>query len=288
MGWFTRNKAARCAHNSPGVRLGQMCALHSVPLIRDTAAQRDQVARVDKLGAQGVSLSKKVGAVGVSLSKKPQIAGIRGRAVLLLDHSGSMESHYRSGIVQQLVERALAFGIQLDVNGEVDVIPFDTRVWGGVTVNVHNYSGVVNQHLWRRYEMGCTRLDLAVDEVNRMAATSDVPLFVMCITDGNPFQQGVDAERLATQSVCYSSQLPVFLKFLAVEEVQYLIDLDEDDDLPRLLDNVNTQFFSGRRGEGNHRPRITDSACTDEVFAVAMTDVLELWIERAQRAGILT
>lgn len=281
MGLFSRLKQ----RNS--LTRNDLRVMNSVKLVRDTLQQPAAAVSLKKLadsGSSGVSLSKAVQVAGVSLRKR-NLVGIRGKAVLVLDHSGSMEQLYKQGVVQRLVERALAFGLQVDVDGEVLVLPFDTRVRGSVRVNVDNYRNVVNKHIWAPRDMGLTRLDLAINEVNKLAAASTQPIFAIVITDGNPYEPGVDAECLATRSICESSQYPVFVKFLAVEEVQYLIDLDEDDSLPRLLDNVNTQFFSGRRGEGNHRPQVTSSECTDEVFIDAMLEELDLWIGRAQHTN---
>lgn len=85
----------------------------SVSLVKDPAGA--PAVDLDTLTGH-VDLTKRAQKAGISLSKR-NLAGIRAQAVLILDHSGSMRDDYRSGTVQTLVERALGFALQIDVDG---------------------------------------------------------------------------------------------------------------------------------------------------------------------------
>jgi hypothetical protein len=241
-----------------------------------------------------IDLRKLVDIAGISL-RKGGASGIRGKKVTLVDRSGSMVDHFESGVVQTLIERDLAFGLQMATDGTVTVIPFDTKVWPAAVVNVTNYREVVSEKIWRRgQKMGWTNLADALRVVLEMAKTTTELIVVTIITDGIPYlgrYSAIDPEEDALDVICELSQYPVILKFMAIDEVPFLVKVDEDDDLPRLYDNANSQFFNGRHGDReakpNWRPRITDPACTHEVFADAETAELPEIIARAQSFGVL-
>lgn len=217
-------------------------------------------------------LAKKADKAGVALSKRG-LTGIRAQAVLLLDHSRSMYGDYASGAVQELVERALGFALQIDVDGIVPVIPFDSREWPVVDVTVDDYQGAVGDGangIWKRNQMGSTRLDLALDVLRGMALDTETPIFALVVTDGNP-----DDRTRTTRAVVDLARYPVFIKFLALRSVPYLQELDDLDSSQRLLDNVDTKTFP------------TLAGVTDLAFADAMADEWDTWIATAQAAGVL-
>lgn len=217
----------------------------------------------------GVSLKKKAEAVNISL-KKRNIAGIRAQVILLLDHSGSMYYDYQNGKVQELTERFLAFGLNVDVDGTIPVIPFDSRVKPTVDVTLQNYSNVVEKEIYKPNDMGSTDLASALKEVKKIVESSDAPIFCAVVTDGEPNNRSE-----TTQLIQDLSQYPVFIKFLAIQKVNYLQDLDDMSDSERLLDNVDAKFFQNV------------SNVSDEEFADAMADEWDSWTKAAKAAGIL-
>lgn len=223
-----------------------------------------------KLSAEHVNLTKRAQKAGISLSKRG-LDGIRAQAVLILDHSGSMWSDYNSGTVQTLVERALGFAMQIDVDGEIPVIAFDSQVWPAVDVNVGNYQDVVNREVWRRQKMGSTDLAAALTQLQEMAKTTDAPIFAIIVTDGAP-----DSRPKATKVVCELAKYPVFLKFLAIQPVDYLQTLDDLGPSKRLIDNADAKFIDDPAG------------ISDLAFADAMVDEWDTWIGAATNAGLLT
>ncbi|KXO90938.1 von Willebrand factor type A domain (plasmid) [Tsukamurella tyrosinosolvens] len=238
---------------------------NTVALVRDDGPANDRVS-LEKRGA-GVDLLKRYDKAGVSLSKRG-LSGVRTEALLLLDHSMSMDRDYRDGLVQQLVERALGFALQVDGDGVIPVIPFDSGVGAEVNVTVENYAGIVDRELYRPSKMGSTNLTAALKEVEVLAEKTQAPLFVIVVTDGSP-----DDRRSATAAVRRLSQYAVFLKFLAIRPVDYLQELDDMDG--RLVDNADAKFLSNPSG------------VSDLEFAEAMVDEWDSWITAAQTAGLL-
>jgi hypothetical protein len=214
-------------------------------------------------------LRAKSEAAGAALASKGML-GIRAQALCVLDFSGSMYNDYNSGQVQALTEHFLGFALTIDADGEIPVIPFGSRRLPTINVNQNNLSGVINRELLNKHTMGSTNLAHALEEVLSIARTTDDPLFVGVVTDGNP-----DSENDTTSLVCELANYPVFIKFLALRSVPYLQELDDLDNSHRLLDNVDTKTF----------PSLNIS---DADFAVAMADEWGSWVKLAQAAGILT
>lgn len=219
-----------------------------------------------------VDLAKKADKAGISLNKRG-LAGIRAQAFLVLDYSGSMGSDYRNGNVQTLVERALGFALQIDIDGAIPVIPFASRALPTVDVNLSNYQGVVDREIMQKYHMGTTDLAGGLRVVLDAAKTTDAPIFCIVVTDGSP-----DSKPEATKVVAELSKYPVFIKFLALEEVEYLRKLDNEMAGKSLIDNVDTKFSDDE---------LNLLTCTDLAFADAMTDEWDSWVKNAQRVGIL-
>ncbi len=237
---------------------------------RTVALVKESGPAVDlaKVREAHVDLAKKADKAGVALSKRG-LGGIRAQAILVLDHSGSMYGDYASGAVQDLVERALGFALQIDDDGEVPVIPFDSQVWEHVYVTVDDYAGAVGR-IWRPDAMGSTRLDRALGALRYLAAETEQPIVALVVTDGNP-----DDRAAATKAVIDLARYPVFIKFLALRDVPYLQELDDLEPSVRLLDNVDTKTFPSLAG------------VTDMQFAEAMADEWDTWITAAQAAGVL-
>jgi uncharacterized protein YegL len=240
----------------------------TVPLVKDASgASAVSLDKVETTG--GVDLRKKVENAGASL-KKHNVAGMRAQFVMLLDHSGSMSGDYRSGAVQTLVDRALAFGLQIDVDGSIPVIPFDSVVHNTVDVNMSNYQNIVQQSIYKPNQMGGTDFDGPLEVVRKLAEKTDAPIFCCVVTDGDPWDKAA-----ATRLVCDLARYPVFIKFMALRDVPYLNMLDDLGDDKRLLDNVDTKSFR-------------DLNMSDEAFGDAMADEWAGWIDLATKAGILT
>lgn len=263
MGIFKRSQTTQQVADEVGRSTGTGNApARSVSLVKQSgpAVQRDTVQ------STAPDLVKKFDKVGVSLSKRG-LDGIRAEAVMLLDYSGSMSMDYSNGTVQALVERSLAFALQIDMDGTIPVIRFGSDAYKPVNVSVGNYQRVVNGEL-SSGRMGTTNLTAALDELLQLAKTATAPLFAIIVTDGNP-----DDRRSATNLVRELAKYPVFVKFLAIQPVNYLQELDDMGN--RLLDNVDSQFVPDPRN------------ISDLDFADKMVEEWDTWVAAAQTAGVL-
>jgi hypothetical protein len=238
----------------------------SVKLVRESGA-KVSLDKIERSG--GVSLSKSAAAAGVSLTKQG-LTGIRGKFVVVLDHSESMRGDYANGGVQKLTEKALAYGLQFASDERVTIIPFDTTPLATVEVTLENFQGVVDRSIWNRNFMGSTNLTDALRVVEGMAKNTDELIFCAVITDGNP-----NVRTSCTKVVCDLAGYPVFLKMLALRDVPYLDELDNLGNDVRLLDNVNAQSFHDI------------GSITDEAFADAMAEEWASWVDLATKAGVL-
>lgn len=241
----------------------------SVPLVKDAnGASAINLQKIEDTA--GVSLRKKTEAVAVSLRKR-DMSGIRAQVLVVLDHSGSMSYDYENGKVQDLVNRFLAFGLSVDVDGEVPIIPFDSYVKRTVKVTMDNYKDIVAKSIYKRNDMGGTNLTAALENVREEAKETDAPLFVAIVTDGEP-----NNRESAKELIIDLARYPVFIKFLAVNQVDFLEELDDLSDKERLLDNVDTKEYEDM------------GQVTDEQFAEDMTDEWNSWVAAALAAGVLT
>ncbi|MEV5391900.1 VWA domain-containing protein [Nocardia farcinica] len=218
--------------------------------------------------AAGADLTKKFDKTGICLSKAG-LDGIRAEAVMILDHSASMAADYRRGMVQTLVERALAFALQIDSDGRIPVLPFDSRLWPTVEVTLDNYRNVVNHHIYKPEQMGGTYLAPALQVVRDMARDAQSPIYLVIVTDDDPFDQ-VQVVQMLQELKRYA----VFVKVLTLVDAPFWAAQD-DLDVPGLIDNLDAK-------------RLPDpSAMSDLAFADVMVDEWGTWIDLATRAGIL-
>ncbi|WP_280413154.1 VWA domain-containing protein [Nocardia asiatica] len=261
MGLFNRNRGQSTA----ALEAEYSAAPRTITLTKSTGPAVDR-ATVEQRGS--VDLTKKFDKAGISLSKAG-LDGIRAEAVMILDHSGSMLDDYRNGLVQTLVDRALAFALRIDGDGTIPVLPFDSRLWPTVTVGLDNYHGVVDRDIFRPQRMGGTYLSYPLQAVLDMAKTADSPLYVVIVTDDDPTDEH-DVIRLLKEL----KRHPVFVKVLTLVSAPFWDRMD-DLTVPGLIDNLDAK-------------RIKDPAgMSDLAFADAMVDEWSTWIELATRAGIL-
>lgn len=237
----------------------------SVTLVKGDSSAVDR-ATVDSAGS--ISLTKKFDKAGISLSKR-SLTGIRAEAVLILDHSGSMTGDYRSGLVQTVVERALGFALQIDTDGKIPVIPFDSKVHKTVSVDLNNFSDIVDKKIYKPREMGGTVLAPALQKVIDMAKETDTMIFLIVVTDDSPN----DREQV-TELLKASAGYPLFVKVLCMVDSAYWEKLD-DLKKGRLLDNLDAKKVTNIR------------ELSDLEFADVMTDEYDVWIKDATDAGVL-
>lgn len=207
--------------------------------------------------------------------EKTNLTGHRAAVYLVLDHSGSMDWHYRSGAVQRLADQALGLSVNLDDDGTVPVVFFSTDPSPAFDVNLTNYNGrVEREHTRERW--GGTRYAPAMDTVIRhyKDCGTSVPALVIFQTDGDP-QDRKDAE----DTLKSASKLPLFWSFVGFgDELTFL----------RKLDNLRVGF-GGRKVdnaslfETGHDPlQISDAHLYDGIM-----HEYPKWLAAAHAAGIV-
>jgi hypothetical protein len=211
---------------------------------------------------------KRVGKVQFALNKIG-LDDIDAEVVVLVDRSGSMAGRDRE--VQLLLERVLAFGLQVDSDGVIPVIPFSSTMHRHFDVTMMNYQEAAAN---TGAPGGGTIMSDPLLAARDLARDSEKPIFLVVIGDGNP-----NDPRGTTAAVCELSNYPVFIKFISLAQVDYLDELDNLETTrpgARLLDNVDAQDVPDPAG------------ISDLDFFQKMVEEWDTWIVAAQHHGLLT
>lgn len=122
----------------------------------------------------------------VSLEKQGA-AEERAAVYLVADHSGSMTQFYIDGSMQDLAEKVLGMSANLDDDGIVPVVFFESRAHRPVEVGLDNYEGWM-QRAHQSIPWGSTNYVSAMDAVAKHYRGSKAkdPALVIFQTDGQP------------------------------------------------------------------------------------------------------
>ncbi|WP_320784146.1 VWA domain-containing protein [Streptomyces sp. CRN 30] len=230
------------------------------------------LSKVEQQAPGLVSLAK---TASVSLTKHG-LAGQRAAVYLVIDRSYSMRGYYADGSVQHLADQALGLSVNLDDDGVVPLMMFDTRPYPIVDIHLGRHEGAVaGQHALFGGDrtMGGTNYQPAMAAVvdnYRSLATAD-PALVIFQTDGVPQDVRATADYLARVS-----KLPVFWAFVGFgpQPVPFLQQLDTLGG--RVVDNAS-YFHTGARPQ----------AVPDDVLYDGITGEFAAWLPAARAAGIL-
>ena len=229
---------------------------------------------LDKIQAKAPGLVSLAKTAAASLDKKG-LAGHRAAVYLVLDHSGSMDNHYRNGHVQKLADQALGLSVNIDDDGTVPVLFFSSDPSNLFTVQLDNYQGRVQQmHGQERW--GGTHYAPAMQSViqhyQKSGATD--PGLVIFQTDGNPQDQP------ATEALLKEvSKLPLFWSFVGFgNELTFL----------RRLDKLRVGF-GGRKVDNASlfETGYDPSLVTDEELYDGIVHEYPKWLAAAREKGIL-
>lgn len=218
-----------------------------------------------------INLEKRVKNVKIQLEKIQFGENIQ--VAVALDISGSMSSTFQNGTVQDLVERLLAIGINLDRNQKIEVFPFNGNAYTTAPATrrtLENYveerildrlsigGGIkyapVMQEISNRFKMEHVTRTVEVKQKKRFLSsifgtkeveeqketyTTGDPLVVFFITDG------ANSDRDQTEALIKKlSNRPVFWQFIGINSPWGGFPfLEKLDDLHgRYIDNAN--FFN--------------------------------------------
>ncbi|SEG41093.1 Stress response protein SCP2 [Actinacidiphila yanglinensis] len=225
--------------------------------------------KVERAAPALVNLYKQA---GISLQKQG-ITGQRAAVYLVLDHSASMKSYYRSGTMQHLANQVLGLSANLDDDGVVPVVFFSSRVDLVSEISLDNHADRV-EVLHRKLPWGGTcyapAMRAVIDHYQQCGATD--PAFVVFQTDGEPFDRG-ETKRLLQQTCT----LPIFWQFVGFGNPRGLKFLRGLDTLKgRAIDNAG--FFAA-----GHDPRERGDA---ELYDCLMSE-FPSWLKTARAARVI-
>lgn len=233
-----------------------------------------------------VSLEKKIAAAAphlVSLAKKAQVSlekakltHVKARVALVLDASGSMNSQYSKGRVQEVVNRLLPLAVHFDDDGAIDCWAFAAKPQklSEITLANHKDFIVTDNGGWRGWSVG-SRINDEPKVMEQVIAyyqkTGDrTPVYVLFISDG-----GVHENRKITKLMVEAAKLPVFWQFVGVGGRGYGI-LEKLDDMDgRVVDNCS--FFAL-----DDLHQISEEQLYDQLM-----EEFPSWIKEATAKGIL-
>lgn len=200
-----------------------------------------------------ISLEKKVAAAApqlISLAKKAQVSlekakltHVKARVALVLDASGSMNSQYSKGRVQEVVNRLLPLAVHFDDDGSIDCWAFAAKPQKLSEITLSNYQDFINtdNYGWRDWNVGSRINDeprVMEQVINYYLNDGDrSPVYVLFISDG-----GVHENRKITKLMTEAAKLPLYWQFVGLGGHGYGILEKLDDMKGRVVDNCG--FFA--------------------------------------------
>ncbi|MFD5561701.1 VWA domain-containing protein [Kitasatospora griseola] len=183
---------------------------------------------LEKVSAAAPGLVDLYKSARVSLTKRG-LQHARAAVYLVLDRSGSMRPHYRSGAVQHFAEQVLALSAHLDDDGRVPVVFFSTEVDGVAEISLDDHRDRIGRLHSSLGHLGRTNYHLAMKAVIRhyqLSGATD-PALVVFQTDGGPTSRAA-----ARDMLCLAAELPIYWQFVgfgdpADQEFAFLHRLDE-------------------------------------------------------------
>lgn len=236
-----------------------------------------------------VDLSKKAGIV---LEKK-QLTGVKAEIIVATDISYSMYDEFRLGKVQEVLDRLLGIGMNMDTNKAIDVYAFNNKAQHVGEVSERNHADFVKKVFMKKAPVSggtdyAPIIELIMskygsDKAQKKGilgglfkkklepAPKNVPTFVFFITDGET------SNRIQVESALRNaSNQPVFWQFIGIgyDQFGFLRKLDELEG--RYIDNAS--FFAV-----NDIAKISD----EELYDRLLTE-FPSWLDAAKRKGLLS
>ncbi len=172
--------------------------------------------RLEKSAPQVVNLAKSARRVldGFDLAVE------QARVVLALDISGSMLPLFRRGSIDTLLERLLGLSLNLDDDGDIDVVLFGKNAHNFGVVTADTYRDLVPTLMRKPGLEAGTMYGKAMEMIRQVVRQGPdwgrVPVFVLFLTDG-----GTQDVRLSEQQIIQASAEPIFWQFVAIGEYDF-------------------------------------------------------------------
>lgn len=184
---------------------------------------------VDSMTIDMSKHTKNLETVLIDMSKPGKIDMTKhiARVAVVEDYTGSMAGMYRDGTVQEVTERLLPIALKFDDNGEMESWIFANNYRKLAPVTIDNYEGYVKNVIMRSgMSMGSTYYAPVLRDVAKFYKnnTSNIPAFVIFITDGDNFD-----ERETNAIIRELSNYNMFVQFVGIgnqSNFDYLKELD--------------------------------------------------------------
>lgn len=216
---------------------------------------------------QLVSLAKPL---KVELEKR-SLQNCIAKVALVLDISGSMSERYSDGAVQEIVNKILPLAVQFDDDGELDFWYYGTRCKRMPSVNMKNYQEATSE--WRSIMSslgGGTNAGVVMKEVISEYESNDIPAYVIFISDGEFFDEG-----LVKTLIINASKKPVFWQFVGIGGNRYGLLENLDTMSGRYIDNANFFAIDDFRQVNN-----------SELYSRLLNEFPQ-WLKEAKTKGII-
>jgi hypothetical protein len=218
---------------------------------------------------------------------------IKANVVVMEDISGSMSWNFSNGVVQDIITKMLAIGMNVDVDGSIDIFAFDDRAYEVGKATKSNIDGFVSDVFLRKVSVGGgTTYSSAIEKVinkygrpnqakglfskvfgSKNIVDKTIPTLVFFITDGDNARGDYDrAKRLLSDC----ADLPIFWQFIGIgngrrESFPFLNELDTMSG--REVDNAN--FFPANSTMSN-----------DDLYENILVE-FPSWLKEVKSKGIL-
>lgn len=240
----------------------------------DSQTQNDgQLLNMQKKEAVNL-LNMRKEKVDILCMQKPALGGIKARVGVAMDYSGSMSGEFKSGLVQEVVERLLPIALKFDDNGELDMWLFENGMRRLPSVTMNNFYQYVDKEiLAKKWHMGGTEYapvmtDIMYKYMNE--EPSDTPTYIIFITDGD------NSDKRATEAVIREScKHNIFWQFVGIGDASFGFLQKLDDLTGRPIDN--TDFF-----------QVNDvRKMTDEQLYANLLNEYPGWEAQARQMGLV-
>jgi stress response protein SCP2 len=183
-----------------------------------------------------IDLAKKA---TVSLEKY-QLQETTARVGLVLDASGSMMNQYRTGKVQEVINRLLPLAVHFDDDGELDVWAFSSNLLALPAATLNNYAQFIDtaEQGWKNWGMmSINNEPKVIKAVIDYYQKSSLPVLVIFVSDGG-VSRNKEIKELLTGAAC----LPIFWQFVGIGGRNYGVLEQLDTMAGRVVDNCG--FFA--------------------------------------------
>ncbi|WP_054027000.1 vWA domain-containing protein [Bacillus sp. FJAT-28004] len=218
-----------------------------------------------------IDLRKKI--VQITLEKK-KLTNVSARVGIVLDVTGSMQTMYRNGTVQEVVERILAVASKFDDNGTLDVWVYDTHFSRLPSVSEKDFDLYVKRHIMDNntiHKFGRNNEPPVMEDVIQKYTVEEdaaTPVFIIFINDGGvvkPIKKVITAAAIQ----------PIFWQFVGIGDSDFEVLKKLDTMEGRIVDNAN--FI--------HLEDI--SAVSDEMLYDQLLNEFPSWLKAAKEKRII-